>query len=229
MSPPIKSYACMNPLLAKYVYDCFYPEDKNLTEIRSRAAREKLPNIHVGAMDGLHLEVLIRAIGAKKVVEIGSLAGYSGVCIARALPKDGHLYTFEFHEKNARVCHETFTMNQLSHKTSIYQGPALENLRQIEHEGPFDAVFIDADKSNYPQYLHWAEKNLRIGGTLIADNTFAWGLILQDSFDTEAQQKDAEGIRQFNYHVAHSPHWRATLWPTGEGLTMAVRTLQTNV
>lgn len=223
MSPPIKSYACTNPLLAEYVYNCFQPEDAPLKEIRIRAQQEKLPNIHVGIMDGLHLEILIRAIGAQKVVEIGSLAGYSGVCIARALPEHGHLHTFEFYEKNARVCAETFAKNGVAHKITIHQGAALDNLPNIEALGPFDAIFIDADKSNYPHYLRWAEKNLRVGGTLIADNTFAWGLVLQKEFDTEAQRKDAEGVDQFNRGVAQSPLWRATMWPTGEGLTMAVK------
>lgn len=223
MSPPIKSFACLNPLLAEYAFDCFQPEDKNLSEIRERAVQEKLPNIHVGAMDGLHLEILIRASGAKKVVEIGSLAGYSGVCIARALPPDGHLHTFEFYEKNARICAETFEQNNLSQKVTIHQGPALDNLPNIESKGPFDFIFIDADKSNYPNYLAWAEKNLRIGGTLVADNTFAWGLVLQSEFDTDSQRKDAECVRIFNHTVAHSQRWRATIWPTGEGLTMAVK------
>jgi caffeoyl-CoA O-methyltransferase len=223
MSPPVKSYACTNPLLAEYVYACFQPEDEHKQEIRDRAVREKLPNIHVGAMDGLHLEVLIRATGAKKVVEIGSLAGYSGLCIARALPEDGHLYTFEFYEKNASICQETFTRNNLADKVTVLQGPALENLSKIEHLAPFDAIFVDADKSNYPEYLAWAEKHLRIGGTLLADNTFAWGLVLQKTFDTESQRHDAAGVDALNRRVANNPNWRATLWPTGEGLTMAVR------
>jgi caffeoyl-CoA O-methyltransferase len=225
MSPPVKSYACTNPLLADYVYNRFHPEDEKKQEIRDRAVREKLPNIHVGAMDGLHLEILIRAIGAKKVVEIGSLAGYSGVCIARALPEDGRLYSFEFYEKNASISRDTFAKNNLMEKVTVYQGPALEMLQKIEYLGPFDAVFIDADKSNYPQYLSWAEKNLRIGGTLLADNTFAWGLVLQTEFDTESQRKDAEGVDILNRTVANHPRWRATLWPTGEGLTMAVKVL----
>ncbi|MEN9809053.1 MAG: hypothetical protein RLZZ488_620 [Pseudomonadota bacterium] len=223
MSPPVKSYACTNPLLGEYVYNCFQPEDENLAEVRRRAAQLKLPNIHVGAMDGLHLEVILRATGARKVVEIGALAGYSGLCIARALPADGHLYTFEYYEKNAAVCIETFAKNNVSDKVTVIQGPALSNLALVEQHGPFDAMFIDADKSNYPEYLDWAEKNLRIGGTLIADNTFAWGLILQSEFDTEAQRNDANAVLLFNKRVAESPRWRATLLPTGEGLTLAVR------
>jgi caffeoyl-CoA O-methyltransferase len=223
MSAPIKSFACTIPELAQYTLDCFKPEDSVLAEIRERAAQEKLPNIHVGRMDGLHLEVLVRMTGSKKAVEIGSLAGYSGVCIARALPSDGHLHAFELFEKNARVCAESFRRAGCASKITIHQGSALENLKNIEDQGPFDVVFIDADKPNYPGYLAWAEKHLRIGGTIIADNTFAWGLILQDKFDTESQRKDAEGIRHFNAEVANSPKWRATLLPTGEGLTVAVK------
>lgn len=223
MSQPIKSYACQQPALAEYVLNCFNPEDDILTEIRERAAKEKLPNIHVGQMDGLHLEVLLRASSAKLVVEIGALAGYSGVCIARALPQNGHLHTFELYEKNAKICIDSFERARVSSKVTIHQGPALENLQKIEHLGPFDAVFLDADKHNYPKYLTWAQHNLRVGGLLIADNTFAWGLVLQENFETEAQRKDAEGVRLFNNTVATQPQWRATLLPTGEGLTVAVK------
>lgn len=223
MSAPIKSFACTQPELAQYALDCFKPEDSILAEIRERAQHEKLPNIHVGRMDGLHLEVLIRAMGAKKVVEIGSLAGYSGVCIARALPSEGHLHAIELYEKNARVCAESFRKAGCTSKITIHQGHALEKLSEVEKYGPFDVVFLDADKNNYPAYLAWAEKNLRIGGTLIADNTFAWGLILQSSFDTESQRRDAEGVRQLNATVANSSKWRGTILPTGEGLTLAVK------
>ncbi|MBM3381173.1 MAG: O-methyltransferase [Betaproteobacteria bacterium] len=223
MSAPIKSFACTIPELAQYAHDCFQPEDLILAEIRERAVQEKLPNIHVGRMDGLHLEVLVRATGAKKAVEIGSLAGYSGVCIARALPPDGHLHAFELYEKNARVCAETFQRAGYSSKITIHQGVALENLKHIENQGPFDLIFLDADKHNYPAYLSWAEQHLRVGGTLIADNTFAWGLILQNTFDTESQRRDAEGVLQFNAKVAKNAIWRATILPTGEGLTVAVK------
>ncbi|MEN9529826.1 MAG: hypothetical protein RI932_1699 [Pseudomonadota bacterium] len=223
MSAPIKSFACDNLELAQYAHDCFHPADPILEEIRIRAAQEKLPNIHVGRMDGLHLEILVRASGAKKAVEIGSLAGYSGVCIARALPAEGHLHAFELHEKNARVCAESFQRAGCSSKITIHQGVALENLQHIENQAPFDLVFLDADKHNYPAYLAWAEKHLRIGGTIIADNTFAWGLILQNTFDTESQRRDAEGVRRFNSEVANNPKWRATILPTGEGLTVAVK------
>lgn len=224
MSAPIKSFACQQPELAEYAIKCFQPEDDILAEIRIRAAQEKLPNIHVGRMDGLHLEVLIRSIGARKVVEIGTLAGYSGVCIARALPNDGHLHTFELYEKNAKISAESFRRAGCAEKITIHQGPALENLKNIEHLGPFDAVFMDADKHNYPSYLAWAERNLRIGGVVLADNTFVWGLVLQSTFDTDAQRKDAEGVRVFNHTVSHSAKWRATILPTGEGLTIAVKT-----
>lgn len=223
MSQPIKSFACTQPELAQYAFDCFKPEDAHLTAIRKRAAAEKLPNIHVGAMDGLHLEILVRMSGAKKVIEIGSLAGYSGLCIARALPPDGQLHLIELHEKNARACEETFAQNGMNKKVKIHRGEALKRLPELETEGPFDLIFIDADKANYPKYLEWAEQHLRVGGTVIADNTFAWGLVLQTEFDTEAQRSDATGIQAFNQRVASSPHWRATILPTGEGLTVAVK------
>lgn len=223
MSQPIKSFACTQPELAQYALDCFKPEDSHLAAIRKKAEVAKLPNIHVGAMDGLHLEVLVRMSGAKKVVEIGSLAGYSGVCIARALPPDGQLHMIELHEKNAQACRETIAQNNLSERVTVHQGDALKCLPELQKLGPFDLIFIDADKANYPQYLDWAEKHLRVGGSVVADNTFAWGLVLQNEFDTEAQRNDATGIKVFNQRVASSAHWRATILPTGEGLTIAVK------
>ncbi len=214
-----KTFAQSNKSVEKYASDLFKPQDSVLLEIIKRAAREGLPPIHVAPMDGLHLEVITRSIGAKKAVEIGTLAGYSGVCISRGLAPQGKLYTFEYSDNHARVSAESFKKAGVEKKVEIFTGPALANLKKIESKGPFDLVFIDADKPNYPDYLQWAAKNLKIGGIFLGDNTFAWGHI------AEAQTTDpgVKALRQFNQIAATNQRFRSTILPTGEGLTMGVK------
>jgi caffeoyl-CoA O-methyltransferase len=100
----------------------------------------------------------------------------------------------------------------------VLVGPALEKLSEIESAGPFDLVFIDADKANYPAYLEWAEVNLRVGGVVLGDNAFAWGNVVSESPD-----EDAQGILAFNQRLATGGRFRSTMLPTGEGLAMGVK------
>ncbi len=213
-----------NPAIAQYVQDTFRPEDAVLREIRERSLREGLPEIQVGSMDGLHLEILVRASGAKKAVEIGTLGGYSGVALLRGLQPGGLLHTFEYEPKHAEVARESFAKAGFASQVRVHVGAALENLPKIESEGPFDLVFIDADKLNYPHYLEWAAKNLRVGGLLIGDNTFGFGMIADSKFEDREDEEAILGLRAFNDKAAHGGRFRATILPTGEGLTVAVKT-----
>jgi caffeoyl-CoA O-methyltransferase len=200
-----------------YVETVFQPEDAILAEIRQRSDASGLPPIQVGGMDALLLEVLVRASGAVKAVEIGALGGYSGTAIARGLGSGGKLHTFELDPKHAEVTQASFAKAGVSDKTQVHVGPALRRLKDIEALGPFDLVFIDADKTGYPAYLAWAAENLRIGGVLLADNTFAGGDI------AEGKSETAVATRAFNAELAQSGRFRATLIPTGEGLSFGVK------
>jgi caffeoyl-CoA O-methyltransferase len=215
-----KPFSASNPEIEKYVESVFQPEDSVLREIRVRAAKMGLPDIHIGPMDGLHLEVLARSMSARKVVEIGTLAGYSGVCLARGLSDNGRLYTFEYEPKHAEIALESFVKAGLSKRVQIFVGAALQNLSKVEAEGPFDIVFIDADKQSYSAYYEWAVKNLRKGGALLADNTFAMGEIAEPA----SQDKDrVKAIQKFNKTAATDSRMRATILPTSDGLTFAVK------
>jgi caffeoyl-CoA O-methyltransferase len=209
--------------IVQYVENTFSPEDPILKELRHRAELAGLPPIHVGKMDGLHLEVLTRVVGAKKTVEIGTLGGYSGICIARGMGPQGKLFTFEIDPKHAEFARESFIQANVSEQVEIFLGPAMENLNKINKNGPFDMVFIDADKVSYPHYLNWAAENLRLGGTLIGDNTFAWGTIADEKFDDPEDEAAVKGLRSFNLSVAQGGRFRATILPTGEGKTVAVK------
>lgn len=219
-----KNFGQNDPQVAEYVDKLLHPEDEVLKEIRLRTERSGLPLIQVGPMDALHLEVLTRAANVEKAVEIGALAGYSSVAIARGLMPGGRLYTFELQETNARIANESYQKAGVADRIELFQGPALRNLSKIESLGPFDLVFIDADKISYSEYLKWAYKNLRNGGMLLADNTFGWGKVVDNSGVDLDEELAIKGLRDFNATIAKPDSgFRVTMLPTGEGLTLAVK------
>lgn len=221
-SPPEKPFGTSDPELSRWAERTFAPEDRILAEIRERSIAAGLPAIAVGKMDGLHLEVLTRLCGARKAVEIGTLGGYSGVCILRGMDQSSVLHTFEISEKHAEVARESFRKAGVAARARVHVGPALRLLPEIEGEGPFDLCFIDADKTGYPAYLAWAEKNLKIGGVVIGDNAFGFGGVVRD--DVPGTDREAVlAIRKFNEELARSGRFRATMIPTSEGLAVGVR------
>jgi caffeoyl-CoA O-methyltransferase len=221
-SPIEKGFGQGSVELAAWAERVFKPEDAVLAEIRERSVREGLPAIQVGRFDGLHLEVLARACAAKSAVEIGTLGGYSGVCLLRGMAPGGMLHTFELEEKNARVAAESFRRAGFESRVRIYVGPAATNLETIVDKGPFDLVFIDADKTGYPAYLEWAGRHLRIGGVVLGDNAFGWGGVADPAFAGE-NPDSIRGLRAFNESLAGSGRFRATMIPTEEGLAMGVK------
>jgi caffeoyl-CoA O-methyltransferase len=203
--------------LVRYLGRVFRPEDAALKEARERSAKAGLPDIQVGAMDALHLEVLARAIGARKAVEIGTLGGYSGISLARGLGRGGRLHTFELEPRHAELARENFRRAGVLELVKIHVGPALERLPDCEEDAPFDLVFIDADKAGYPAYLAWAAHHLRVGGVVLGDNAFAFGDI------ADGRGADATAMREFNEELARGGRFRSTLLPTGEGLALGVK------
>ena len=218
-----KAFGQSDPAMIRYAYRTFEPEDAALAEIRRRSALDGLPDIHVGAFDGRHLEILMRLMNARKVVEIGSLGGYSAVCLLRGMAPDGVLYALELAEERARLIERNAGDAGFAGRIRSLAGPALETLAKIEAEGPFDAVFIDADKPNYPRYLEWAADNLRIGGAAIGDNTFGWGTVGVEQGLSPTAAAQARGLEEFNRMAASGGRFRATILPTAEGMTIAVR------
>lgn len=208
-----------SPEIAKYVDVLLQPEDEILRSIRERSVENGLPDIQVARYDARHLEVIARAMGISKAVEIGTLGGYSGVTILRGLIGDRKLYTFELSEKHAELARECFShAGYKNNEVEIFVGPALENLEKINHLAPFDLVFIDADKANYVNYFKWAKKNLKVGGAVLADNTFAWGNVAKETDD-----KTVQALQAYNKFVANDPDFRTTIIPTSEGLTFSVK------
>ena len=195
-----KSYNNTQVEIAEAVRKTFHPEDEILKEIRTRCHKEGLPPIQVGDMDALHLEVITRAIGAKKAVEIGTLGGYSGVSIARGLAKDGKLFTFEYHPHHAKVAKESFKKAHLENQVQIFVGAALDNLPKIEKFGPFDLVFIDAEKAHYYEYFKAVEPKLSKQAIIIADNV----------------GKLTEKMKDFLDYIRNNQNYRNKLYSFGE-------------
>jgi caffeoyl-CoA O-methyltransferase len=216
-----KSFGQSDPRIEKFVYDVYRPEDAELEEIRARSRQAGLPDIEMAPLDARHVEVIARACGARRAVEIGTLGGYSGAILLKALGPDGFLHTFELFEHHAAVARESFDKLNLSGRVRVHVGPALENLTRIEGEGPFDLVLIDADKEQYAAYVEWAARNLRIGGVVLCDNAFLFGHITDEPVGKIAHE--IISMRGAHELLAHSGRFRATVFPSGEGLAVGVK------
>ena len=222
-SPQNKGFGQGDPKISAWAEAVFNPEDAVLREIRARSIGAGLPAIAVGRFDGLHLEVLARACKAKVAVEIGTLGGYSGVCLLRGMPPGGVLHTFEIAEKNAAVARESFQKAGFEGRAVVHVGPALDNLDKLDPKLQIDLVFIDADKPAYPAYLDWAAERLAVGGVVLGDNAFGWGGVADLSAVRADKHASIEALRQFNQRLATSGRFRATMLPTEEGLAMGVK------
>lgn len=202
----------------RYVEGLFAPEDAVLSDLRHAMGAVGLPEIYISAEEGRLLQVLLRAIGARRVVELGTLGGYSAVWMARALPESGRLITVERDPARAELARRHIGRAGLESRVEVRVGEALELLDGLAAEGPFDAVFIDADKENYPRYLDWCLNVVRSGGLVIGDNAFQEGEVVDDS----AQNAEVRGIREFNRRLASDPRLTSIVVPTRDGVAIAV-------
>jgi len=195
-----------------YLAEKLLPEDPALKGAIERNTAEGLPAIDVSALQGRFLYLLARLHGARRILEIGTLGGYSTICLARALPADGKLISLELEEKHARVARENIEVAGLTERVEIRVGPALESLTRLQAEkaGPFDFVFIDADKPNTGPYFERAMEMCRSGSVIIADNVVRKGLL------ADAMSKDAnvQGMRRFIDTVAKDRRVEATTLQT---------------
>jgi caffeoyl-CoA O-methyltransferase len=202
----------------RYVADLFAPEDELLADLRRAMDRANFPRIYISAEEGKLLQVLLRAVDARRVLELGTLGGYSAIWMGRALPPDGRLITIEKRAERAELAREYIGRAGLSDRVEVSVGEADRLLEQLANEEPFDVVFIDADKEGYPRYLEWSAGHVRSGGLVIADNALKSGRVLErDSRDPEVV-----GIQEFNRRVAHDPRFTSIVVPTRDGVAIAL-------
>jgi caffeoyl-CoA O-methyltransferase len=200
-----------------YISALFAPEDQLLASLREEADRTGLPPIAVSADEGRLLQVLLTSIQARRVLEVGTLGGYSAIWMARALPADGELVTIEIEPRHAEFARRYVERAGLHDRVEIRVGRALDVLPSLDGE-QFDAVFLDADKEPMPNYFEWAIRLLRPGGLLIADNTLWGGRV----FDDAEQDEKTTAVREFNRRMATDPRILSILVPTHDGVAIGV-------
>lgn len=207
----------MSDRTGEYISALFAPEDALLVSLREEADRTGLPPISVSADEGRLLQVLLTSIGARRVLEVGTLGGYSAIWMARALPDDGELLSIEIEQKHAEFARRYIERAGLSSKVEVRVGRALDVLPSLDGER-FDAVFIDADKEPMPTYFDWALRLLRPGGLVIADNTLWGGKV----FDDAENDEKTRAVREFNRKMATDPRVLSILVPTHDGVAIGV-------
>lgn len=203
--------------LNAYITDLFAPEDDALRWIQAEAERNDLPAISILAFEGRLLQLLLHTLGAKKIVEIGALAGYSGTWMARALPPDGKMYTLEKSSKHAKVARAAYAHAGVAERVELLEGDAQDSLRKLSAKAPFDFVFIDADKGGYPAYLEWAVENLRTGGMVAAHNALRHGRIIAPEGDED------RAMIEFNQALADHPQLESGIIGVGDGLAVGIK------
>lgn len=187
----------------RYLADLLSPNDAVLDAALAASDAAQLPAISVAPNQGKLLHLLARLCNAKRILEIGTLGGYSTIWLARALPGDGRLVTLEIDPRHAEVARSNFERAGLSDKIDLRIGPAAETLPLLvdEHAGPFDFIFIDADKVSTAEYFSWALRLARTGSVIVVDNVVRNGAVMiQDSPDANVQ-----GVRRFFERVAAEP------------------------
>ena len=185
-----------------YIEKLFVPADPALNAVLQATARRGLPDIQISPAQGKLLYLLAQLMRAERILELGTLAGYSAIWLARALPPGGRLVTLEYSPKHADVARENLAAAGLADRAEIIVGPALASLADLVARGspPFDMIFIDADKENYSAYLDWSLKLARPGTLILADNVIREGAVARKGGDAMAK-----AARAFNEMLAGHP------------------------
>lgn len=175
-----------------YISDHLLPSDKTMEKVLRANSEAGLPAIDVSPPQAKMLHLLIKIKGSKRVLELGTLGGYSSIWMARALPPEGQLVTLEAEERHAEVAASNIRMADLDYKINIHVGTALDTLPKLASEDPFDFIFIDADKKNNCEYIQWAVELSESGACLIIDNVVRGGEVLKE----DSLNEDVVGIRK---------------------------------
>lgn len=206
--------------IERYMIECTSPQGEALdwlqkqTNIRTNHAR-----MLSGPVQGRFLKMIVEMCGARRVLELGSFTGYSGICLASGLPEDGHLDTLEINDELEDLILEGFSRAGLRERISLHIGDCLETLKRFREEGrePYDLVFIDANKRDYPEYYELVFDLVRPGGWILADNVLWDGKV---ALDPLPQDRQTLGIDNFNRMVASDPRVESVIIPIRDGLNL---------
>lgn len=193
-------------------------DDLFLRELTAAAQAAGIPEIRIAPGQASLLQILLKAAGARQVVEIGTLAGYSAIAMARALPPDGRVRTIEIDEARARFAESWIRRSDVAGKIEVHRGDARTVLGSFA-DNSADAAFIDADKDGNVTYLRECLRIVRRGGLICVDNALAFGQLL----DPNPSDPDVPAVRAFNEHIARHPGLHGIILPLGDGCWVAVR------
>ncbi len=209
------NWAAIDARLADYIDALANRGDEPLRAIEDAGLADDWPI--VGAAEGSFLHILAKAIGARRILELGTAIGYSGTWWARALPQDGQLITVEANPETAKTAEANLTRTGVRDRVTVLVGPAQEILEDLE--GPFDLIFVDINKDGYPAVLEPCLRRLRVGGLLVTDNVL-WG---GDVANPKDRSKDTVAIRAYNERLAKDPRMLTTILPLRDGVSVALK------
>lgn len=193
-------------------------EDDFLRALKHEARAEGIPAIWVSPEQASLMQILLRLVKAREVVEIGTLAGYSAICMARALPPDGRVRTIEISQQHAEFARRWVARSDVAARIVVHLGDGREVLTSFETDSA-DAAFLDADKASYPIYLKESLRIVRPGGLIMVDNAFAFGQLFAEA----PTDREVGAVRAFNEVMAREPTLHSIIVPIGDGLWVGVK------
>ncbi len=205
--------------LYNYINSLYVKESELLIKLKNLYDIYKIPKISITPEQGKLLFILSKLIKAKKILEIGTLIGYSSVWLYESLPKDGILYTIEVSNKHYTIAKKFFQNNDLSDKINIFLGKAFDMKNKLEDLSPFDMVFLDADKEKYSDYYYLIKTLLKSGGVYIIDNTLSKGRVI----DKNNEQKGVIETRKLNKLLGDSKEFDSILIPIADGMSIGIK------
>ncbi len=194
------------------------PEGEFLGQLKAAASAAGIPSIWISPAQASLMQILLKLQRARTVLEVGTLAGYSAIAMARALPPDGHVHTIELSDKHADFAQAWVARSDVAGRVTVHRGAGLAVLPQFDADSA-DAAFLDADKGNYPGYLQHALRIVRSGGLIMVDNAFAFGQLL----DEHPTDREVGAVRAFNEIMAAEKRVQAVIVPIGDGLWVGVK------
>ena len=202
----------------RYIAEHTTPEDEFLRDLKKAAVAAGIPAIWIAPEQASFMRILLRIAKARDVVEVGTLAGYSAIVMARALPPEGRVRTIELEPKHAEFSERWVARSDVAGRVEVFRGAGMDVLPRFA-AGSADAAFLDADKASYPKYLAECLRIVRKGGLIMVDNALAFGQLL----DPRATDREVPAVRAFNEHMAKVRELESVIVPLGDGLWVGVK------
>jgi caffeoyl-CoA O-methyltransferase len=208
----------VTPEVFRYIAEHTSREDRFLADLKKAATEQGIPSIWIAPEQASCMQILLKLARSREVVEVGTLAGYSAIVMARALPAGGQVRTIEIDPDRAGFAERWVAKSDVAGKVEVHVGPGAEVLKRFA-DGSADAAFLDADKSSYPIYLEESLRILRPGGLVMVDNAFAFGQL----FDENPTDREVAAVRAFNEKMAAEQRLQSVIVPIGDGLWVGVK------